>query len=348
MSEVKTVAGGHPVPSTTLVQTDGTTIFGDGSREHPLRAGIGGGSGGVSVDGVTILGDGTPGRPLRAGTIGTTDGSSRVGFRGGIVSAIPGIPVFLSTVTDLDGVSMVQPTDVRAVDVGVVGDSFAHVVGIVTSVHADGTVQFKSQGLVTLTTAQWDACIGDPGGGLTPGRTYYPFPGAFGGITRDRPSGPGDFVTRIGVALSPTTLLLAPSYPVQNLGDSIVFARFVAQPLIVGSVVNVTGGDRNVDAAISDASLDAARAVGIVCALDSNGDPIVQVAGVVTLTPAQWGAVTDTSPGMQSGSAYFVDTSVNRGQMTAARPTAGVRVQVGVGFSTTQLVLSAPSADRLS
>ena len=53
MADTKTIAAGVPVPSTTLVQTDRSTIIGDGSHQHPLIA-IGGGSG------ITIEDEGSP------------------------------------------------------------------------------------------------------------------------------------------------------------------------------------------------------------------------------------------------------------------------------------------------
>jgi len=41
MSEFQRITGGVPVPSSTLVQTDQSTILGDGSHDHPLHAGPG-------------------------------------------------------------------------------------------------------------------------------------------------------------------------------------------------------------------------------------------------------------------------------------------------------------------
>ena len=64
MTDFARVAGGAPVPSSTLVQTDQLSILGDGSHANPLHAV--GGSVEVVSDGVTIAGDGTTGSPLRA------------------------------------------------------------------------------------------------------------------------------------------------------------------------------------------------------------------------------------------------------------------------------------------
>ncbi len=49
MTDTKTISAGVPVPSTTLVQTDRSTILGDGSHQHPLTA-IGGGGGGIIIE----------------------------------------------------------------------------------------------------------------------------------------------------------------------------------------------------------------------------------------------------------------------------------------------------------
>ena len=67
--------GGNPVPSTVLVNVDGTTIVGDGSGIRPLHA-VGGGIA-VVADQVTIGGDGTDGAPLH-----TIDGATAVAVDG--------------------------------------------------------------------------------------------------------------------------------------------------------------------------------------------------------------------------------------------------------------------------
>ncbi len=343
MSEVRTLAGGPPVASPTLVQADQRTILGDGSHERPLHAGE---SGGVVTDGVTILGNGTAGDPLHAGVV---DGTFRASFRGGSVAAAPGIPVFASFVSQPGGITTVQPTDVSPAAPSTTDFSaFASVFGVVASVNLDGTVQVSSGGLLTLTAAQWDDLTGGSGG-LTRGKTYFAARSASSLdflATAPDPT-PGSFTTRVGVALSAETMLVAPSVPVQNLGDLIVFARFAASPLILGSAVIVSSND-HVSAATSDVSVSGAQAIGIIAALDVNAQPIVQVAGVVTLTTAEWDAVTDTVPGMSAGTGYFVDTNANPGHLTSIAPVAGSKVQVGVGLSTTQLVLSAPFSQRLS
>ncbi len=68
-------------------------------------------------------------------------------------------------------------------------------------------VNVQPQGVLTLTRAQWDAITGDTGG-LIWGIPYYLDPATSGQLTTTAPSDPGDFVVRVGVALSATDLLI--------------------------------------------------------------------------------------------------------------------------------------------
>ncbi len=341
MSDTKTIAGGPVIPSTTLVQADQVTILGDGSRERPLHSSSGGG---VVVDGITILGNGTIADPIHAGPV---DGTYQAAFRNG--TPLPGMPVFISFVdqSSTGDVTTVQSTFVDASDDGNgLAGALATTSGIVSRVNLDGSVQIFGGGLLTLTTLQWDAVTGDSGG-LTLGNTYYPSAITPGEITNVRPSGVGQFVTKIGVAVSDTTMLVQPARPMQNLADMIVFVRFATSSLIVGSAVIVSAAN-TIQSATSNSSTSAAQAIGIIAGFDTNNDPIVQISGVVTLTTAQWDAVTDTTPGMNAGTAYYVDTDANPGHLTGTAPTVNSKVQIGVGLSTTRLVLSAPCLQKLS
>lgn len=295
----------------------------------------------VSADQQTILGNGTAEDPLRAGLV---DDTIRASFRGGSFEPLPGMPVFISFVPEPGGVTTVQPTTVSAVSPLQQGFSaFASVYGVIASVNLDGTVQVAARGSVTLTELEWEFSAGEVGG-LTPGATYF---AALGGLTafvlsQQPDQRPGYFATRVGVALNATTMLLAPSVPVQNLGDQVVFAEFAGQSLSLGSVVHVTV-DRHVDAATSNMSAASAQVLGVIAALDPGGQPIVQVGGSVFLESFQWDALTDTTPSMKAGTAYFVDTDARPGRLTATPPSTGFRVQVGVGFSSEILVLSTPA-----
>ena len=63
------------------------------------------------------------------------------------------------------------------------------------------------EGVVTLTTGEWDALAGTSGG-LAYGTTYYLDPSTAGLITSTAPSTVGQFVVEIGRALSTTELVL--------------------------------------------------------------------------------------------------------------------------------------------
>jgi hypothetical protein len=66
-------------------------------------------------------------------------------------------------------------------------------------------VQFS--GILTLTTAEWDARTASSGG-LEPGVQYYLSAGTAGSITNAAPAGAGSFVVPIGSAISPTEMLI--------------------------------------------------------------------------------------------------------------------------------------------
>jgi hypothetical protein len=317
MTDIITRASGPTVPDTYVVSADQDTIIGDGTTYNPLRAGPGGSS-----------------------------STFTAAYRGG--SAVPGTPVFISFVSEPGGITTVQLTVVNpASPLTSNFNAFAAVHGVVSAVNDDGTVQVQTSGLLTLTTDQWDQ-VTEGSGGLVMGETYYASRSitstAF--LSDDPDTTPGTFTTRVGVALTSQILLIDPSAPVQNLGDLIVFATFAGQPLNAGSAVIVSSAN-HVAAATSDVSVTAAQAIGVIAAFDVNGQPIVQIGGVVTLTTAEWDAITDTSPGMVPGDAYYVDTSANPGHLTASAPTTGAKVQLGVGLSSTQMVI-APYLQRLS
>jgi hypothetical protein len=66
-----------------------------------------------------------------------------------------------------------------------------------------GTVQ--SDGVLTATTAQWDAITGQVGG-LVPNTTYFLDSAVAGKLTPTAPTADGEFVCQLGLATSPTEL----------------------------------------------------------------------------------------------------------------------------------------------
>jgi hypothetical protein len=85
----------------------------------------------------------------------------------------------------------------------------AAVFGVVyaPSITAGASGSIATDGPVTATTAQWDALTGDTGG-LVAGANYYLSEATAGGLTKTAPSASGEFVTRVGKAVSTTVLEL--------------------------------------------------------------------------------------------------------------------------------------------
>lgn len=83
----------------------------------------------------------------------------------------------------------------------------ANVLGLVrdVSVAASGAASIQTDGQVTATTAQWDAVTGGTGG-LTAGSTYYLSATTAGQLTTAAPSTSGQYVIRIGKAISTTIM----------------------------------------------------------------------------------------------------------------------------------------------
>ena len=98
----------------------------------------------------------------------------------------------------------------------------AEIVGVALTVGVVGnTVVVARQGvIVSLTTEEWSQVLSDGGdSGLAQGTRYYvddDFPQSGGKITTTPPSASGASVVSVGVALSPTDLLVMPSVPVIN------------------------------------------------------------------------------------------------------------------------------------
>jgi hypothetical protein len=73
------------------------------------------------------------------------------------------------------------------------------------SVAAGGNGTIQTDGIVALTTAQWDAVAGTTGG-LAFGTVYYLDPATVGKITATAPTTVGQYVVVVGRALSTTEL----------------------------------------------------------------------------------------------------------------------------------------------
>jgi hypothetical protein len=83
--------------------------------------------------------------------------------------------------------------------VGVVG------LAAVASTAAGASASVQSDGVLTATTAQWDAVAGTTGG-LTFGTLFYLDPATTGKLTSTAPSTAGQYVAPVGRALSTTDM----------------------------------------------------------------------------------------------------------------------------------------------
>jgi len=316
MSETIIIGGGAATPSNILVNVDHVTIEGDGSLANPLSA--------VAT-------------PAGGGTF-------KAAFHQASSPPVVGMAVFVSFFAPAPGTlaTVAQasidpaPSPPGKPDLGFLL-SFSSAVGVIQAVNGDGTVQVQSAGFLTLTTEQWDSITGGSGG-LVLGEIYYvAFSTQDSNLLRNTKIDQAGFMSvRVGVAASATTMLLSPQEPVQILGDSILFPDTTGAAT-VGMAVFATVTPVRFDAAIATNAVQA-QVVGIVTSLLG---PVVQFQGVVTLTAAQWTAVTGDAGGLQVGDAYWL-SAATAGHLTKTKPVASgtFAVQVGTAISATQLVMT--------
>jgi hypothetical protein len=177
MSNSQLLPGGYPTPALALVAVDNKSIFGSGSVEDPLRAG--GGGGGTFKATFVSLGQ----------------------------QPIPGMPV-------VGSVAAPNPGDTATVTTGgpAATKQSAQVIGLISALNADGSVQVQSTGPLTLTAAQWFAA-GATADGLSPTEAYYL--AAAGTIDDIEPATPGEFSVQVGVAINALTMILScPGVPI--------------------------------------------------------------------------------------------------------------------------------------
>jgi hypothetical protein len=118
-------------------------------------------------------------------------------------SIVIGAPVYVSSA---DGVDLAQADAVATVEVlGLVQDTT-----ILTT--ASGNIQ--TDGILSASTAQWDAVTGETGG-LTAGGVYYLDSATAGMLTQTPPSTTGHFVLRVGKAISTTDMEISTLNPVK-------------------------------------------------------------------------------------------------------------------------------------
>lgn len=90
------------------------------------------------------------------------------------------------------------------------------VLGLVkdTSIAIAGAGYIQTDGVLEATTGEWDAVTGGTGG-LTAGSVYYLDPDTPGMLTTTAPSTVGDFVVRIGKAISTTQMEITIDQPIE-------------------------------------------------------------------------------------------------------------------------------------
>ena len=71
----------------------------------------------------------------------------------------------------------------------------------------------QTDGILAATTGQWDTATGDSGG-LTPGAVYWLDPSTAGKLTTTAPTTIGQFVVRLGKAVSTTELEISIEPPI--------------------------------------------------------------------------------------------------------------------------------------
>lgn len=142
----------------------------------------------------------------------------------GVTQQIPDTDVLNATLAEVDQIALANG-ETAAVAVGTAvyisaantfkkaqGNALgtADVLGIVkdASIAAAATGNVQTDGQMSATTAQWDAATGQTGG-LAPGATYYLSASTAGLLTVTAPTNSGQYVLKIGKAISTTVLDLS-------------------------------------------------------------------------------------------------------------------------------------------
>ena len=118
-------------------------------------------------------------------------------------------PIVIGHVVYCDGAGTVDLAQANALGT-------AEVIGFVRniSIAAAAAGDIQTNGVLEASTAQWDAVAGTTGG-LTAGVVYYLDPSTAGFITETAPTSAGQYVLRVGKALSSTELEIAITEPIK-------------------------------------------------------------------------------------------------------------------------------------
>ncbi len=178
MSETQFV-GRNPAPAVAVVAVDRTTIRGTGTQWDPLHSASAPGSFTYVATTAEVIGDLNLGKAMRVDDV-TTPPS--VAFSEAALLGAPQVSGLVIAAENIESGAIV-------------------------------TIQYD--GIVTLTTAEWDAITGESGG-LTVSATYYLSSTVPGDLTKTAPSAPATYTTQVGFALTATELQLQIGEPVAH------------------------------------------------------------------------------------------------------------------------------------
>jgi hypothetical protein len=156
----------------------------------------------ATADQMSIFGNGTKDFPLNAvGTIGDLEGV--------FFSSLPLVP--------LAGMPVVSAGAGRFAPASAAVGGNAAVIGLIATVDpVTLAITVRTQGGLTLPTAQWNAVTGQAGG-LTSGLGYFASDIVLGGLTTAPSGATGVSIAAVGVAFSLTVMILAtPAMPIVN------------------------------------------------------------------------------------------------------------------------------------
>jgi hypothetical protein len=130
--------------------------------------------------------------------------SDSVGVTNGNASPIViGAPVYIKAADQVDLAKADAQGTVQVL--GLIKDA---------SIASSAAGNAQTGGVLSATTAQWDAITGDVGG-LTANAIYWLSASTAGKLTRTAPTTVGQFVVRVGIALSTTELKIEPEAPIK-------------------------------------------------------------------------------------------------------------------------------------
>ena len=182
-AQIVTAIGANAVTNATNA-TNATNVTGN------VAIANGGTGATTAAAAATALGVGTGNTPVFAG-VNAPLALTLVNDQGAIIN--PGSVVY----TDSSGTFMLANAGATAT---------SNAIGISTgTIASGGSGNIALDGQVTLTVAQWNA-ITSGSGGLTPGATYFLSPTTNGGLTTTPPTTAGQYLLKIGQALSTTIM----------------------------------------------------------------------------------------------------------------------------------------------